>query len=265
MDQILVLVVWTIIAAVIVFRLRGGTLADLKKFWLVKALAPKPSLGTELHTISKTLEPFARDSAHTNELAENADFKSAVALLADPNVPLETVFDYAFGQNWPLSCAAFTALKQRPDASGSASKVLPRFDGLSVWQMTFAFQYLLAADPRPPAGAFLVGLRDWWAENVLLRHLLSDHFTALGEDEPAEVGPEVMALPLWKREQIRDFLALVSHPMAVRLAAKVVPAGPQQETSSSTSPSPSSFLSSIGRFCLFSPRSERRRETLVDQ
>ncbi|MGO4684974.1 AAA family ATPase [Hyphomicrobium sp. 2TAF46] len=248
MDQILVLLLWAIIGGVIVFRLRGGTWADLKKFRLFRTLAPKQSLGTELHTISKTLEPFARDSAHTNELAENADFKSAVALLADPKVPLETVFDYAFGQNWPLSCAAFAALKQRPDALSSASKVLPRFDGLSVWQMTFAFQYFLKAYARPPAGAFLVGLRDWWSENVLLRHLLSDHFTALGEDEPAEVGPEVMALPLWKREQIRDFLALVSHPMAVRLAAKVVPAGPQQETSSTTSPSTSSFLSSIGRF-----------------
>lgn len=251
-DQILVLLFWTMIGGMIVFRLRGGTWADLEKFWRFGKSAPEPSLGTKLHKISQTLEPFARDSAHTNELAENEDFRSAVLLLADPKTPLDTLFDYAFGQNWPLSCAAFAALEQRSDASGSASRVPPRFDGLSVWQMTFAFQYLRKADPRPPAGAFLVGFRDWWSDNVLLRHLLAEHFTALGEDAPAEAGPDVMALPLWKREQIRDFLALVSHPMAVRLAAEIVPPSVQQhpasttETSSSQALSP--FLESIGRF-----------------
>ncbi len=252
MDQVFVLLFWLIVGAVIAFRLRGGTLTDIQKFWPFRRTAPEVALGTKLHKISQTLEPFARDSAHTNELAENADFKSAVALLVNPKTPLDTVFDYAFGQNWPLSCAAFAALKERPDASGAASKVPPRFDGFSVWQMTFAFQYLEKADLRPPAGAFLIGLRDWWSENVLLRHVLAEHFTALGEDEPAEVGPEVMALPLWKREQIKDFLALVSHPMAARLAAKVVPYVPQQDSSSTTtttsSPATSSFLSSIGRF-----------------
>ncbi len=251
MDQLFALLFWVIIGAVIVFRLRGGTRADIQKIWPFKAIAPEEALGTKLHKISQTLEPFARDSAHTNELAENADFRTAVDLLVDPKTPLDTVVDYVFGQNWPLSCAAFAALKERPDGSQAAPKVPPRFDGLSVWQMTFAFQFLEKADPRPPAGAFLIGFRDWWPDNVLLRHLLADHFTALGEDELADVGLDVMVLPLWKREQIRDFLALVSHPMAQRLAAEIVPPAPERDildSPSSPSPSTSAFLSSIGRF-----------------
>jgi ATP-dependent Clp protease ATP-binding subunit ClpC len=249
-DQIFVLVLWGLIAAAIVFRLRGGRRDDLKKFWPFKATVPEEPLGTKLRKLSQTLQPFARDSAHTNELTENTDFKTAVALLSDTKTPLKTVFDYAFGENWPVSCAAFAALKERPDSLDAAAKVPSRFDGFSVWQMTFAFQYLEKADPRPPAGAFLIGIRDWWPDNILLRHALADHFTALGDDESAEVGPDVMALPLHKREQIRDFLALVSHPMAVRLAAEVVSAEPEHQSPPTTTSSPptSPFLSSIGRF-----------------
>jgi ATP-dependent Clp protease ATP-binding subunit ClpC len=214
------------------------------------AAAPnEPPLASRLHQINETLEPFARDAAHTNELAENADFRKAAALLADPKIPLESVLDYAFGQNWALSCAAFVALKERPDGRTAASRVPPRFNSLSVWQMTFALKFLASVEPKLPAGAPLIGYRDWWSENTLLRHVLADHFAALGDDDPADPGADVMALPDATRSQIKDLLRDVHHPLAARLAEKLVPDAPSFEQGAGSSHrSSSAFLESLGRF-----------------
>ena len=198
MDTAISLLITLALGAALWRWLGGGRLT-------APAVPVQQRLGAELHKISQTLDPFARDSAHANELAANSDFRKAVALLVDPKTPLDTVVDYALGLNWPISCAALTALKERPDGSTVAPKIATRFDGFAVWQMIFALQFLRSASPRPPAGAFLASYKDWWSDNNLLRHSLEEHFAALGDD-PAELGPAVEALPLYTREQIRDFL-----------------------------------------------------------
>ena len=248
-----ILMLGLLVACVLLGVLFGSVLGDLLSAgWrlIEKALSPPAApaveepLANRLHKINETLEPFARNSAHTDELSENADFMNAVALLSDPATPLDTVAAYAFGQAFALSCAAFAALKARPDGSGVAAKVPPRFDNLSIWQMTFALQFLAAAEPRPPAGAIFVGYRDWWSENVLLRYVLADYFTALGDDDPEELGPDVVALPVPTKQQIKALLGLVRHPTAARLADQlgVELRAPEQP------PAESSFLMSLGRF-----------------
>ena len=247
-----ILMLGLLLACVLLGVFFGNILGNLfSAGWqmIEKALRPpavpaaEEPLANRLHKINQTLEPFARDSAHADELSDNADFKNAVALLSDPATPLDTVAAYAFGQAFALSCAAFAALKARPDGSGIAARVPPRFDNLSVWQMTFALQFLAAAEPRPPAGAIFVGYRDWWSENVLLRYVLADYFTALGDDDPEELGPDVVALPVPTKQQIKALLSLVRHPTAARLADQL-----GVESRTPEQPSASSFLMSLGRF-----------------
>ena len=150
-----ILMLGLLVVCVLLGVLFGNVLGDLLSAgWrlIEKALSPPAApaveepLANRLHKINETLEPFARDAAHTNELATNADFRKAVALLSDPKTPLGTVIDYAFGQSWTLSCVAFAALKERADGSSIVSNVLPRFDSLSVWQMRFALAFLAALE-----------------------------------------------------------------------------------------------------------------------
>jgi hypothetical protein len=88
-----------LVACVLLGVLFGNVLGDLLSAgWrlIEKALSPPAApaveepLANRLHKINETLGPFARDSAHTDELSENADFMNAVALLSDPATPLDT-------------------------------------------------------------------------------------------------------------------------------------------------------------------------------
>lgn len=197
------------------------------------------TLSTRLYKINEALEPIARNFAHSNELTENTDFRKAVALLSDPDVPVSTLADYAFGQAWLLSCAAFCALREREDGSILVAKVPAHFDNLFVWQMRFALEFLATARPGLPAGAPLIGFRDWWTESAPLRHTFEDYLALLGDDDPGDVGPEVTALPLATRQQIGTFLGHVRHPLAARLTAQLGLPSPGPEPS---------FLMSLGRF-----------------
>ena len=211
---------------------------------ITDALLEKPddneTLAIRLHRIDEAFEPFARNASHANELATHPEFRKAVELLADPQTPLTNVSDYAFGQTWTLSCAAFAALKERPDGAAVAIDVPARFESFAVWQMRFALQFLVAASPRLPAGAPLIGYKDWWNDSSPIQHAFADYFAALGTDDTAEPGPDVAALPLTTRQQIKAFLGRIRHPTAARLSDKLADA-------TTGSDQTSTFLASLGR------------------
>lgn len=203
-----------------------------------------PSLSLRLHKLDETVEPFSRNASHAGEMLEHPDFLKVVALLADTAIPVTTVCDYAVGQTWTLSCAALVALKQRADGEQVAERVANAFDGLSAWQMHYAFDYLVNLKVRLPSGMPLAACRDWWLENRPMQQAFLDYFEKLGDDDPADPGSDVLALPFTQRRLITQFLEKVRHPLAVKLAAKLgadrVGDGPADGASA--------FLSSIGRF-----------------
>jgi len=183
---------------------------------------------------------FAEAAAHPNELAEHASFRETVKLLADPAVPLARVADYAFGQAWVLSCAAFAALRERSDGASLASKVAGRFDQLSVWQIELNIHYLATCQERPLPSAPLSGCRDWWSENAYLRHLFADYFSNLGEGASEAIDSTLRDLPWARKDRIRIFLGGGRLILKARIAAHL--------GAGRTAEGMSSFLTELGRF-----------------
>lgn len=209
---------------------------------IAEGSATQDAFAVSLHHVDETLNAFGHDAAHVNALAAHPDFRKAVAIFLEPAMPLSTLADYAFGQSWTLSCAAFAALKERADGAALAARVPDQFDAFSAWQMRFALDFLRHSPAKLPVGAPLVGIRDWWLDSVSVQKAFADHFEALGESEVAEFGPDVERLPLAQRQKIRAFLDLIRYPLAERLAANILTVAEQTDDTSSA------FLATFGRF-----------------
>lgn len=130
------------------------------------------AVSTKLHELDAQFAPFAGNSAHPRELIENAAFKEAVALLADSATPLETVLQYAQGLSWTLACAAFAALTRREDRAQAIERVLAQFDKVAPWPMYFALEYFIEVDPKPPVGAVVTGVKEWWRDSPIVPLLI---------------------------------------------------------------------------------------------
>ena len=140
--------------------------------------APEPAtLTTRLHRLEGTFAAYSANYAHPRELEDQAGFKEAATLLADPAVSLEVVSQYALGSNWALSCAALAALDQRADGAELAQAISADFDKLHLWAMFFALKYLCGLERRPPVGEPLAAAKEWWAENVLILSFFRDYLT----------------------------------------------------------------------------------------
>ena len=138
--------------------------------------AAAASLSARLHALEAVFSPLASNLAHPRELEDQQQFAEAVKLLEDPDVPLDTVMQYALGANWPLACAGLAALKRRADRSERADEVVAHFEKLYPWPIYFALDYLLAVEPRPPVGDPAAGAKDWWGDNLIVPGLFRDYF-----------------------------------------------------------------------------------------
>ena len=98
------------------------------------------SLSQRLHQLETILEPVAAASAHPSELFDLPEFVEAVGLLHDADVPLQTVTQYALGDNLSLSCVGLAALARRADAGDALEDVKAFLDNMPAWSLYFAFQ-----------------------------------------------------------------------------------------------------------------------------
>src|SRR5262249_37432867 len=78
----------------------------------------------QLYKFAGEFSGFFSDCAHPSELKNNASFNAATDILADINVPLDTVKLYAQGVNPKLTCVALAALARRHDGSQALPEVL---------------------------------------------------------------------------------------------------------------------------------------------
>ena len=183
---------------------------------------PADTLGSKLYRLSVPLETFGDSTAHPNQLAENAEFQQASALLMSADVPVDTVTQYALGANWTLACAAFDALRQRPDRDDPDVLVMNQIARLRPWPLHYALEYLLSLDARLPAGATVVGAESWWADNLMIPSLFRNYFTrlqALG-DAPS-FGTWLTMSTSSDPQHIEQFLKSLSHPFAYALIAEL--------------------------------------------
>jgi ATP-dependent Clp protease ATP-binding subunit ClpC len=240
-------------------RAAGGRLrtllADARKAWQARTArttpqtettpqqqVEAPALSARLHALEGPIQAFSQNLSHPAEFRELAEFKQAVALLRNPDVPLQTVMQYAVGVNWALNCTALAALEERPDRDRAAPDVVAHFDKLAPFAMYFALRLFVVADPRPPAGAPAAGAREWWGENPVIPIIFREYFLERErlEDTP-EFGPAIASVPDAMLPEVRSFLSRFSLDYADRLLDALQ--GRQQRASIDRV-----FLTSFGRF-----------------
>ncbi len=208
---------------------------------LPPAATDRDALPARLHELESGFVSFGSNAAHPSALLSHAQFQETVGLLASPDIPLDTVLQYAEGANWGLSCAAFAALKQRADRSEAVERVVRHCENLGAWAMYFALDFLAEVEPRVPVGAPLVGAKDLWAENPFMPHMFRDFFAkreALGDT--ASFGLALHSASAFQQATIRQFLQRISHPFASALIEELNEAPPTEERSDA--------LASLGRF-----------------
>src|SRR5579862_8434112 len=99
---------------------------------LASPVAPEP-LGAVLLRIGPKLEKIAERSSHPREMKDWPEFKAVVEVFAGAGVGVDTLRQYALGDNWPLACAAFDALAQHPERDGQRHAVLSTLAKLRPW------------------------------------------------------------------------------------------------------------------------------------
>jgi ATP-dependent Clp protease ATP-binding subunit ClpC len=199
------------------------------------------SLSSRLHNLEAVFSPLASNLAHPRELEDQPQFAEAVRLLEDRAVPLDTVMQYALGANWPLACAALAALRRREDRSQRTDQVVAHFEKLYPWPIHFALAYLLSVEPRPAVGDPLAGVKDWWADNLIVPGLFRDYLAERQRLGDAPIfGPALNAAYASQPAQIRSFLQRVPHEYAAALIRHL--------DSVQRSNVDRTFLASFGRF-----------------
>ncbi len=204
------------------------------------AFAPE-ALANELRALELVIEPEASSAAHPRAFENLPKFLEAVELLAKPEVPIDTVKDYALGPRWVLSCAALAALAKRDDRDEVLDQILDYFDNITPWGIYFALAYFLSCNPRPAVGAPLRHAKDWWRDNIFIAPFFRDHFAERerrGDAPTFDYG--VNSATAAQHAVIKGFLERVHHPMATALLLNLDSL--QSENVDRV------FLSSFGRF-----------------
>lgn len=199
------------------------------------------ALSTRLHRLANGMENFGDASAHPRELADHDEFKEAVKLLEQGDVPAGTLRDYALGANWTLSCAAFQAMASRVDCAPFVNDVLGAFNKLRPWSLHFAFLYLLSLKQRPAVGATAVMAIEWWAENLIIPGLFRDYFTQSEKlGDKADFGTALSRVHPSAIPWIDALLAKIDHSFANTLRFKLASHRGRQVDSG--------YLNAFGRF-----------------
>ena len=182
---------------------------------------PAGDLASRLYPLREAIESFADSAAHPREIENRDEFKKAVALLSDPAVSLDVVAEYALGNNWALSSAAFAAFGNRPDRQPALALVLPRLPNIGAWPLYFALAYVDALAERPPLGETLVRVSQHAVNHGLFPQLFAASFKrreALG-DRATFGGALLRETGL--SEGLEPMLAKIGHPYAAELQREV--------------------------------------------
>jgi ATP-dependent Clp protease ATP-binding subunit ClpC len=246
-------------------RPRGRVVKAAASAAQVEIIPPAPfdpqAMSSRLYELDKVFGPFGSNAAHPSDLYAQPDFKEAVRLLTQPNVPLETVMQYIEGNSWSLSSAALAALRRRPDRAAGTERVLRQCDHFSPWTMYFALELLFEAEPRIPAGAPLARAKEWWIENRWMPNIFRDYLVrCAARGDTIAFGPSLWAAGTAPNALIRRFLQTIAHPVAAALIEEIDNAAPPASPSSSTPPPENIVtLKKVGQFW-----SSDRAEFLVE-
>lgn len=182
--------------------------------------ASSESIPAAMARINQSLGPLAEEVSHPRELVDLPSFQDALAQLQRPDATLESVQNYALGENWPFACAAFLALCERPDRHVLSEAVLRHLPHTRPYVLPYALRFLTSLEPRPATGLSLLAAPYWWQQNPVLPGFFETYFDRSAElgDTPSfgaglSLNAEIDAAP------IEAFLEKVHHPFAAQLLA----------------------------------------------
>ena len=181
------------------------------------------TLADRLQALAQRLDAFAEQTTHPRELLNSDDFKAAVALFADPACALETVRLYALGRLWIPACAAFEALRGRPDRQAMLAPAMAQLRTYSPGLLHFTLRYFAALETRPAPGAAALIAQGWWATHSMLIESFREHFETrqtMGDAATFGLENDLSRADL-EREAIEAFLGAVDHPYSAALIAEL--------------------------------------------
>lgn len=217
---------WVLIGVVlfgVFYRLRQRSQAKVKGKPSATAATPaKPlTVAQKLQALRQPLDVQAEKTTHPRELLTFPEFQNAAAILADPSCELDVVRQYAVGRLWTLACAAFEALRTRPDRQAMLGAAMGQLHAYPPGTLHFMLRYLESLENRPLVGEPLTVAQPWWAGHAMLTESFREYFTArqaLGD--PATFG-EALNRASVQPDNIEAFLASMDHPMAAALLAQL--------------------------------------------
>ncbi len=208
-----------------------------------------PALTARLYELDKIFGPFGSNAAHPSDLYSQPDFREAVRLLSQRDVPLATVMQYVEGNSWSLSSAAMASLRKRPERNEVTDRVLTQSEHFSPWAMYFALDLLFEAEPRVPVGAPLVRAKDWWIENRWMPNVFRDYLArCAARGDTITFGSSLTAWRASSHDIIRRFLRVVTHPAAATLIEELDAVPPPPSNAPDAPVENNSALNGVGRF-----------------
>ena len=219
------------------------------------------ALTARLYELDKIFGPFGSNAAHPSDLYAQAEFKEAVRLLMQPNVPLSVIMQFVEGNSWSLSSAGLAAMRKRPDMNSTmVQRVLRQCEHYAPWTMFFALEILFETEPRILPGEPVIRARDWWADNRWMPNIFRDYLErcSLRGDKATFGTGRLKSLNASAKDIVKKFLERVPLQFAGVLAQEldrdeIDAAALDHSTQSERSSPPStidntSILFQVGRF-----------------
>lgn len=166
-------------------------------------------------------EPYEASGRHPTEVTGLADFKAALAILADvQRTPLDRVVEGACGSNSVLAMLAAEALVVRDDAAPATAKVLEELTGARVWTLYGLLRFLARRADRPVIWEVLLQAPEYWADNALMPAFMAEFAAArLAQGEPADPSAALAHRPDTLLSHARALLAKMKGEAASQLRA----------------------------------------------
>jgi ATP-dependent Clp protease ATP-binding subunit ClpC len=171
-----------------------------------------------LTALGKTLSPLAEEVGHPRELLEMPEFEAVLTALRSRDATLALLSQHALGANWPLACAAFVVLAERPDRQSLCDAVTRHLPATRPYVLMYAFRFLASLQTRVAVGAPILAAPKWWAENPVIPAFIDEYFEACAKlgDRP-DFGDGLGTRTDVEGEAVIKLLEKSQHPFAVQL------------------------------------------------
>ncbi|HVJ55720.1 MAG TPA: AAA family ATPase [Aliidongia sp.] len=183
--------------------------------------APAPDMiAAILPPLGKVLAPLAEEVGHPRQLLDMPEFNAVLAAFRRPDATLPLLGQYALGANWPLACAAFLVLAERPERQSLCDPVLRHLATMRPYVLMYALRFLTSLEQRPPLGAVILAAQQWWQNNPVIPGFIQDYFAHSAElgDQP-DFGTYLDGKAERDSVAIVGLLQKIQHSFATQLLA----------------------------------------------